>query len=65
MVLAVKAWRWREEARDALAAGEFGRAFALAGRAQEAQRTDAGAALRSVAKASLGDRGPGKNASAI
>lgn len=46
MVLAVKAWRLREEARGALEAGEFERAFELAAKAQYACRTPAGDALQ-------------------
>jgi hypothetical protein len=45
MILAVKAWRLREEARAAMAVGRFERAFELAAKAQEAQRTVAGEAL--------------------
>jgi hypothetical protein len=45
MLIAAEAWLLREAARGAIAAGEFGRAFELAGRAQEAQATAAGEAL--------------------
>jgi hypothetical protein len=45
MRIAAEAWRLREAARGALAAGEFSRAFELAGRAQEAHSTAAGEAL--------------------
>ena len=45
MLIAAEAWRLREAARGAIVAGEFGRAFELAGRAQEAQSTPAGEAL--------------------
>lgn len=46
MVLAVKSWRLREAARSAIGAGHFEQAFELAAKAQEAQRTPAGEALR-------------------
>jgi hypothetical protein len=45
MVLVVRSWRLREAARSALGLGEFGRAWELAAKAQEAQRTGAGEAL--------------------
>jgi predicted amidophosphoribosyltransferase len=45
MQISAEAWRLREAARGAIAAGEFGRACELAGRAQEAQATAAGEAL--------------------
>ena len=45
MLLTAEAWRLREAARGAIAAGEFERAFELAGGAQETQATPAGAAL--------------------
>jgi hypothetical protein len=45
MQIAAEAWRLRQAARGALAAGEFGRAFELAGWGQEAQSTPAGKAL--------------------
>lgn len=48
MILAVKAWRLREAARAAMGAGRFERAFELAAKAQEAQRTAAGEALWAV-----------------
>jgi len=46
MLLAAEAWRLREAARTALAAGEFGRGFELAAGAQDAQSTRAGESLR-------------------
>ena len=45
MLLTAEAWRLREAARGAIAAGEFERAFELAGGAQETQATPAGEAL--------------------
>jgi hypothetical protein len=45
MVLAAEAWRLREAARTAIAAGEFARASELAARAQQAQSTRAGEGL--------------------
>ena len=45
MRLVVEAWQLRETARRAIAAGDFGRAFELAAKAQEIQSTRAGAAL--------------------
>jgi hypothetical protein len=45
MLLAAEAWRLREAARGAIAAGEFERAFELAVTAQETQATPAGEAL--------------------
>jgi hypothetical protein len=45
MVLAAEAWRLREAARTAIAAGEFERASELAARAQQAQCTSAGKVL--------------------
>jgi hypothetical protein len=50
MVLAAEAWRLREAARRAFAAGEFASGLALASRAQEAQRTPGGEALRRLGK---------------
>ena len=48
MRLAAEAWRLREAARTALAAGEFGLCFELATQAQEAQSTRSGEALRRI-----------------
>ncbi len=48
MRLAAEAWRLREAARTALAAGEFGLCVDLATKAEEAQRTSAGEALRRI-----------------
>jgi predicted amidophosphoribosyltransferase len=45
MLLAAQAWRLRETARMAIAAGDFGRGFELAAKAQEALGTRAGEAL--------------------
>jgi hypothetical protein len=45
MVLAVKAWRLREAARNAMAAGEFARSRELAGKAQATQSSEEGEAL--------------------
>lgn len=39
MVLSVKAWQLREAARQALLAGEIGRALSLAGEAEGLERT--------------------------
>lgn len=39
MLLSVQAWQLREAARQALLAGEVGRALALAGEAEALQRT--------------------------
>jgi hypothetical protein len=46
MLLAAEAWRLREGARTAIVAGEFRRGSGLAAKAQEAQSTPAGEALR-------------------
>ena len=46
MVLAVKAWQFRQAARRALEAGDFGRATALATEAQDTQYSASGEALR-------------------
>ncbi len=46
MRLAVKAWQLRQAARQALDAGDVGRALALAVEAQGTQNTDSGEALR-------------------
>jgi hypothetical protein len=48
MHLAAQAWRLRETARMAIAAGDFARGSELAVKAQEAQGTPAGNALRKV-----------------
>jgi hypothetical protein len=48
MLLSAEAWRLREAARAAFTAGEFGRSVELAAKAQEAQRTPAGEALRRI-----------------
>jgi len=45
MLIAAEAWRLREAARGAIAAGEFGLACELAGNAQGMQATPAGEAL--------------------
>ena len=45
MLLALKSWRLRQLARDALAAGDLERASRLAEAAQSTQRTPAGEAL--------------------
>jgi predicted amidophosphoribosyltransferase len=48
MVLVSEAWRLREEARAAVALGEFDRGYQLAARAQEAKQTRAGESLRTL-----------------
>ena len=45
MTLAASAWRMRQAARQALAAGEFARTRDLASRAQQICRTPAGRSL--------------------
>ena len=50
--LAVRAWRLRQAARRALAAGEFAEAARLAAEAQAIQATEAGWSLEMVAGAS-------------
>ena len=45
MLLALKSWRLRQWARDALAAGDLERASTLADEAQSTQRTPVGEAL--------------------
>jgi len=45
MLIAAEAWRLREAARGAIAAGEFELAFKFAGSAQAMQATPAGEAL--------------------
>lgn len=45
MLIAAQAWQLREGARAAFIAGEFGRAFELAHKAQAAQATPAGEML--------------------
>ena len=42
MLLSAEAWRKREAARNALAAGEFDTGWTLAAEAQQAQRTESG-----------------------
>jgi hypothetical protein len=56
MILAVKSWRLRGAARTAVGAGQFEQALELAAKAQEAQRTPAGEALRLVSEL-LGNAG--------
>ena len=46
MRLAAKAWRLRQDARQALDAGECQRAFELASQAQQVHRTPGGESLR-------------------
>ena len=53
MRLCVEAWRLREAARAALAAGELGRAVDLAGHAQQLQWTKQGRALMAVSEVLL------------
>ena len=48
MLLALKAWRLREAARGAIAAGDVERAAAYAQAAQGTQNTKAGEALRAL-----------------
>jgi hypothetical protein len=48
MFLSAEAWRLREAARTAIAAGSFERGFELAAKAQEAQSTPAGQTLRTI-----------------
>lgn len=48
MFLSAEAWRLREAARMAMTAGNFGRGFELAAKAQEVQRTGAGETLRRI-----------------
>lgn len=48
MLLAVKAWRLRQAARQALGAGDFDEALGLALQAQERHRTQRGESLRLV-----------------
>ena len=48
MILAVRAWKLRVAARDALRAGDFERAHALAVEAQDAQGSPEGQALRGI-----------------
>jgi predicted amidophosphoribosyltransferase len=50
MFLAAQAWRLRESARTAMAAGDFARGLELAAKAQEAQGTRAGEALLKIGK---------------
>ena len=49
MKLAVRAWRLRQSAREALAGGDFDRARGLAASAQRLHSTGTGAALAAVA----------------
>jgi ribosomal protein S14 len=55
MGLAVSAWRMREAARQAIADGDVARAHALAVRAQEICRTQAGRDLEMVTSCLAGD----------
>ena len=48
MRLSIESWRLRQEARRAVAAGEFSEGFELAGKAQNALGTEAGVALLAV-----------------
>jgi len=50
MRLSAESWRMRGEAREALSSAEFQRAGELADQAQQAQSTNAGAALRLLCK---------------
>jgi hypothetical protein len=61
MRLAAEAWRLREAARAALAAGDFAVCIELAERAQEVQATLAGEALRRIGEW-LGSGGAGEPA---
>jgi hypothetical protein len=56
MTLAGEAWRLREEARGAVAVGEFERGFELVRRAQEAQGTREGEALGRLCEWLRGER---------
>jgi hypothetical protein len=49
MILAVRAWRLREEARDALTRGDLAEARRLASAAQALHRTPRGASLELLA----------------
>jgi hypothetical protein len=46
MLIAVKAWQLRENARELICAGEFDRAFEQALAAQKLQFTESGESLR-------------------
>jgi len=59
MVLAVRSWKLRSAARAAIGAGQFEQAIELAAKAQEAQRTPAGEALRMVGKLLVNPNGAG------
>ena len=48
MLIAARAWRLRESAREALNKGEFERAQDLAARAQQLHRTPRGAFVRAL-----------------
>lgn len=50
MLLAAQAWRLRETARTAMAAGDFARGLELAAKAQETQGTRTGEALIKIGK---------------
>jgi hypothetical protein len=50
MALAAEAWKLREAARAAIAAGEFASGFELAARAEEVRRTQSGEALRKLSQ---------------
>ena len=50
MQLSAEAWRLREAARTALAAGEFGLCLERAMQAQEVQSTPTGEALRKISE---------------
>jgi hypothetical protein len=50
MLLAAEAWRLRDAARAAVAAGEFALGSELAARAQQVNHTGAGEALRALSE---------------
>lgn len=50
MILAVQAWQLRQQARCAVAGGDFARARRLAGRAQALHATPSGASLARLAR---------------
>jgi len=60
MSLAVHAWRLRQRAREALAAGDYAAAGELAREAQEIHNTPAGRGLTSLAQWALLDRPYGR-----
>ena len=62
MYLSAEAWRLREAARQAIAAGDFGRGSELAAEAQEAQRTPAGEALRALCEWQVAEARPNRPA---